>query len=69
MLIDGESGGPYHKWQLTTPVLKKELEETELFQVDLVTLPAKPEFSKLGMCLTPVGTIGSIWEWKIIHGT
>src|SRR5450756_3005387 len=20
MLLDGESGGPYHKWQLTTPV-------------------------------------------------
>ncbi len=19
MLLDGESGGPYHKWQLTTP--------------------------------------------------
>jgi type 1 glutamine amidotransferase len=46
MLMDGESGGPYHKWQLTTPVLKKELEETGLFQVDVVTLPAKPEFSK-----------------------
>lgn len=44
--MDGESGGPYHKWQLTTPVLKKELEETGLFQVDVVTLPAKPEFSK-----------------------
>ena len=46
MLMDGESGGPYHKWQLTTPVLKKELEETGLFQVDVVTLPAKPEFGK-----------------------
>jgi len=46
LLMDGESGGPYHKWQLTTPVLKKELEETTLFQVDVVTLPAQPEFSK-----------------------
>jgi type 1 glutamine amidotransferase len=27
-------------------VLKKELEETGLFQVDVVTLPAQPEFSK-----------------------
>ena len=27
MLLDGESGGTYHAWQLTTPVLKKELEE------------------------------------------
>ncbi len=39
MLLDGESGGPYHAWQLTTPVLKKELEETGLFQVDVVTAP------------------------------
>ncbi len=39
MLLDGESGGPYHAWQVTTPVLKKELEETGLFQVDVVTAP------------------------------
>ncbi len=54
MLLDGESGGPYHKWQLITPLLKKQLEETALFQVDVVTAPPangdfssfKPEFSK-----------------------
>jgi hypothetical protein len=54
MLLDGESGGTYHAWQVTTPVLKKELEETGLFQVDVVTAPAaggdfsafQPEFSK-----------------------
>jgi uncharacterized protein len=40
MLLDGESGGPWHKWQLTTPVLKKVLEETKLFSVDVVTAPA-----------------------------
>ena len=40
MLLDGESGGPYHKWTLTTPVIKKQLEETGLFQVDVVTAPA-----------------------------
>jgi hypothetical protein len=40
MLLDGESGGPWHKWQLTTPVLKKQLEDTGLFQVDVVTAPA-----------------------------
>jgi hypothetical protein len=53
MLLDGESGGPWHKWQLTTPVLKKQLEETGLFQVDVVTAPPagadfttfKPNFS------------------------
>jgi type 1 glutamine amidotransferase len=47
LIIDGQSGGPYHKWQLTTPVLKKELEETGLFDVDVATLPAqRPEFAK-----------------------
>src|SRR5690348_18220196 len=54
MLIDGESGGPWHKWAQTTPVLKKELEDTGLFKVDVVTAPAatgelagfKPEFGK-----------------------
>jgi type 1 glutamine amidotransferase len=54
MLLDGESGGPYHKWQLITPVLKKELEETGLFQVEVATAPKagedfsnfKPDFSK-----------------------
>ena len=39
MLLDGESGGPYHKWALTSPLLKKQLEETGLFQVEIVTAP------------------------------
>lgn len=39
LILDGESGGPYHAWQLTTPVLKKELEETGLFQVTVATAP------------------------------
>jgi type 1 glutamine amidotransferase len=39
MLLDGESGGPYHRWQVTTPVLKKMLDETRLFTVDVVTAP------------------------------
>jgi hypothetical protein len=46
MLLDGESGGPYHAWQATTPVLKKQLEETGLFQVTVVTAPpASGDFS------------------------
>ena len=40
MLVDGESAGSYHAWQLTTPVLKKQLDETGLFAVDVVTAPA-----------------------------
>src|SRR4029077_9049093 len=54
MLLDGESGGPYHNWRMTTRVLKKELDETGLFTVDVVTAPGagadfgafKPDFSK-----------------------
>ena len=39
LLLDGQSGGPYHNWQLTTPVLKKELEDTGRFQVTVATSP------------------------------
>jgi uncharacterized protein len=54
MILDGQSGGPYHAWRLTTPVLKKELEETGIFQVEVVTAPQsggdftafKPDFAK-----------------------
>ena len=54
MLLDGESGGPYHKWALISPLLKKQLEETGLFQVDIVTAPPaggdlqafRPDFRK-----------------------
>ena len=54
MILDGQSGGPYHDWERVTPVLRKELEATGLFQVDVVTAPQsggdfstfKPEFNK-----------------------
>jgi type 1 glutamine amidotransferase len=54
MLLDGASGGSYHNWRATTPVLKAELEETGLFAVTVVTAPGsdgdfsnfKPEFDK-----------------------
>jgi type 1 glutamine amidotransferase len=54
MLLDGQSGGAYHNWRLTTPVLKKELEETGLFSVTVVTAPRsdqdfsdfKPDFAQ-----------------------
>ena len=47
MILDGESGGPYHQWRLVTLVLKKELDETGLFQVDIVTAPpAGGDFSR-----------------------
>jgi uncharacterized protein len=54
LLLDGEQGGPYHAWQETTPLLKKMLDQTGLFKVDVLTAPPKggdfsnfkPEFSK-----------------------
>ena len=54
MILDGESGGPYHDWQHVTPVLKKMLDETGLFVVTVVTAPPagadasafNPEFAK-----------------------
>ena len=47
MILDGQSGGAYHAWQQVTPVLKKQLEDTGLIHVDVVTAPAWPgDFSK-----------------------
>lgn len=39
MILDGQSGGTYHAWRLVTPVLKRELEETGLFHVEVATAP------------------------------
>ncbi|MCH5374244.1 MAG: ThuA domain-containing protein [Planctomycetes bacterium] len=38
LLVDGQNG---HNWKETSPVLKRLLEETGLFQVDVATSPAK----------------------------
>ena len=54
MLLDGESAGTYHKWALISPLLKKQLEETGLFRVEIVTAPPaggdansfRPDFRK-----------------------
>jgi uncharacterized protein len=53
LIVDGQSGGPYHDWHVTTPVLRKELEETGMFRVTVATSPEfggdfsnfKPKFS------------------------
>lgn len=54
MILDGESGGTYHNWRVTTQVLKQELDEVGMFVVDIVTAPPaggdfnsfKPDWSK-----------------------
>src|ERR1044071_29967 len=51
LVIDGQNN---HDWKSTTPVLKKILEDSGLFQVDVLTTPPKggdfstfkPDFSK-----------------------
>ncbi len=43
VIIDGRNN---HDWATTTPVLKSELEETGLFQVDVATAPAEPSALK-----------------------
>jgi uncharacterized protein len=53
LLVDGQSGGSYHVWRLTSAILKKELEETGLFEVTVATAPEfggdfsnfKPDFT------------------------
>jgi len=39
MILDGQSGGSYHDWPRVTAALNEQLEETGLFQVDIVTSP------------------------------
>ena len=34
LILDGQSGGPYHDWRNVTPVLKKQLEEAGLFRAE-----------------------------------
>ena len=38
LIIDGQNN---HDWRATTPVLKRQLEETGLFRVDVITTPPK----------------------------
>ncbi len=37
LIVDGFN--PYHDWQLTTPLMKKILEDSERFTVDVITAP------------------------------
>ena len=47
LLLDGESAAPYHNWKAVTPILKAELDETGLFDTEVVTAPpAGGDFSQ-----------------------
>jgi len=39
LILDGESGGPYHDWPRVTAVLERILDEVGLFAVSVVTAP------------------------------
>ena len=39
MILDGESGGPYHDWPRVTRALEQILDETGLFEITVVTAP------------------------------
>ncbi len=57
LIIDGQNG---HDWKGTTPVLKKVLEDTKLFSVDVATSPSrgkdmsgfKPNFSEYDLVVS-----------------
>lgn len=54
MILDGASAAAYHDWKLTTQIMKRELEETHLFDVTVVSAPPadgdftnfRPDFAK-----------------------
>ena len=68
MLLDGQQS-QYHPWQPSSPVLKKLLEETGLFQVEQVTSPPtgadfsgfKPDFRKYKVVLMNYDTTDDQW--------
>src|SRR5882724_2729562 len=46
MLLDGASAAAYHDWKLTSQIMKRELDETGLFDVTVVSAPpADGDFS------------------------
>ena len=47
LILDGESGGPYHDWPRVTVVLERLLDEVGLFEVSIATAPpAGADFTK-----------------------
>jgi hypothetical protein len=48
MILDGASAAAYHDWKLGTQILKRELDETGLFEVTVATVPpADGDFSSV----------------------
>ena len=72
MLLDGQQS-KYHPWEPTSPVMRKMLEETGLFQVDQVTSPPvggdlsnfRPEFGKYQVVLMNYDTTDDQWPAEL----
>jgi type 1 glutamine amidotransferase len=45
LILDGESGGPYHDWPRVTAVLERILAEVGLFEVSVATAPPAGDFA------------------------
>jgi len=72
LIIDGQNN---HDWRHTTPVLKKILEDTGLFQVEVLTTPPKggdfsgfrPEFAKFQLVISNYNQFpdGNKWPGEV----
>ena len=68
LLIDGQNN---HQWALTSPVLKKALEDTGLFTVDVATTPPKgqdmtsfkPDFKAYAVVISNYSDFGGGGQW------
>ena len=70
LIVDGQNN---HDWAATTPILKKQLEETGLFSVDVCTAPEKgknlagfnPQFSDYDLVVSNYGYKGELWPENV----
>ena len=73
MILDGESAGAYHDWQHVTPVLKKMLDETGLFETTVVTAPPagsdftsfKPPFNRFDVVVMNYDAPDERWPAEV----
>jgi hypothetical protein len=73
MILDGESAGTYHDWRHVTPVLKKMLDETGLFETTVVTAPPaggdvaafRPQFDKFQVVVMNYDAPDERWPVEI----
>ena len=73
LILDGESAAPYHNWKAETPILKAELDETGLFDTEVLTAPAAggdfsqfhPEWSKYQVVVLNYDAPDDRWSSEI----